>query len=279
MSVPFERRLSILSQDKGLLLVKINLFEANWTHFDAKLLVITNVTWSNIDNWKSCSLLGSILDNSLVLSTSGATIFNNSVWFSTFSSEFNSVGSKQLQGLSIVTVGLIEVSNRVVTVISDSLSGLSGKKSEEGDLTVVVGAVSDVLSWAVVESVSTLHFTEVNMFVSVSSEVSTRVNISVGWADTGFLVVEVAESLDGISFTTTIWIDPVVVGLKDITSSFSSHVKIHTGSGWTLLVFTRWILHHIDSVRQLTDLNLHFRVAAHVMSFIIGRLIIWTLAV
>ena len=132
------------------------------------------------DNWKSCSLLGSILDNSLVLSTSGATIFNNSVWFSTFSSEFNSVGSKQLQGLSIVTVGLIEVSNRVVTVISDSLkylfikalteiqsiylSGLSGKKSEEGDLTVVVGAVSDVLSWAVVESVSTLHFTEVNMF-------------------------------------------------------------------------------------------------------------------
>jgi len=48
MSVPFERRLSILSQDKGLLLVKINLFEANWTHFDAKLLVITNVTWSNI---------------------------------------------------------------------------------------------------------------------------------------------------------------------------------------------------------------------------------------
>lgn len=150
MSVPFERRLSILSQDKGLLLVKINLFEANWTHFDAKLLVITNVTWSNIDNWKSCSLLGSILDNSLVLSTSGATIFNNSVWFSTFSSEFNSVGSKQLQGLSIVTVGLIEVSNRVVTVISDSLSGLSGKKSEEGDLTVVVSAVSDVLSWAVV---------------------------------------------------------------------------------------------------------------------------------
>ena len=142
MSVPFERRLSILSQDKGLLLVKINLFEANWTHFDAKLLVITNVTWSNIlkyilvicyvivgisygmvtyDNWKSCSLLGSILDNSLVLSTSGATIFNNSVWFSTFSSEFNSVGSKQLQGLSIVTVGLIEVSNRVVTVISDGL--------------------------------------------------------------------------------------------------------------------------------------------------------------
>ena len=73
------------------------------------------------DNWKSCSLLGSILDNSLVLSTSGATIFNNSVWFSTFSSEFNSVGSKQLQGLSIVTVGLIEVSNRVVTVISDGL--------------------------------------------------------------------------------------------------------------------------------------------------------------
>jgi len=29
MSVPFERRLSILSQDKGLLLVKINLFEAD----------------------------------------------------------------------------------------------------------------------------------------------------------------------------------------------------------------------------------------------------------
>ena len=115
--------------------------------------------------------------------------------------------------------------------------------------------------------------------LSVSSEVSTRVNIAVGWADTGFLVVEVAESLDGISFTTTIWIDPVVVGLKDITSSFSSHVKIHTRSSWTLLVFTRWILHHIDGVRQLTDLNLHFRVAAHVMSFIIGRLIIWTLAV
>lgn len=50
MSVPFERRLSILSQDEGLLMVKINLFEANWTHFDAKLLVITNVTWSNILN-------------------------------------------------------------------------------------------------------------------------------------------------------------------------------------------------------------------------------------
>ena len=67
--------------------------------------------------------------------------------------------------------------------------------------------------------------------LSVSSEVSSRVNISVGWADTGFLVVEVAESLDGISFTTTIWIDPVVVGLKDITSSFSSHVQVPCEAG------------------------------------------------
>ena len=73
------------------------------------------------DNWKSCSLLGSILDNSLVFSASGTTIFDDSVWFSTFSSEFNSVGSEQFQGLCVVTVGLIEVSNRVVTVISDSL--------------------------------------------------------------------------------------------------------------------------------------------------------------
>ena len=61
MSVPFERRLSILSQDKGLLLVKINLFEANWAHFDAKLLVIANVTWGNILNKLIRRLLYDIL--------------------------------------------------------------------------------------------------------------------------------------------------------------------------------------------------------------------------
>ena len=33
-----------------------------------------------------------------------------------------------------------------------------------------------------------------NNLLSVSSEVSTRVNFAIGWADTGFLVVEVADT-------------------------------------------------------------------------------------
>ena len=62
------------------------------------------------------------MDNSLVFATSSTTIFNNSVWFSSFGGELNSVGSQEFQGLGIVAVGFIEVSNRVVTVISDSLN-------------------------------------------------------------------------------------------------------------------------------------------------------------